>query len=195
MAWSLDKKPGNLPRRRPDDPFERIYRHYHDLTVEIILTPAEITRNRLYEFAYDLYSKGFSRGSVAKNLMTHFFENEGLDIPRRTAFQYLRDAIDVFGDYEEIEISREKRIFIEMCKNGLEKALGLDDMKSYSSILQTLNKVYDFNKNTDELGEYLKKMKAYTIILTTDPEALLREADELMADIDDAEIVPEDGAD
>lgn len=192
MAWSLEKKKGNLPRRRPDDPFERIYRHYHDLTVEIVLSELEKDRRKTYEMAFDLYSKGYSRGSVAKSLMVDFSENKGVDLPRRTAYQYLRDSIDIFGDIEEVEISREKRIFIEICKNGLEKALSLDDMKSYSSILQTLNKVYDFNKNTDELSEYLKKMKPYAILLTTDPEVLRQEAEDLMADIDDAEIVEED---
>lgn len=191
MGWSVEKKKGNLPRRRPDDPFERIYAHYHDLTVEIVLTDTEKQRLDIYEFAYDQYVKGFSRGAVSKSIIVEF-EKKGIEIARRTAFQYLRDAIDLFGDIEEIDLSREKRIFIEICKTGLERADELNDMKSYSAILQTLNKVYDFNQNSDELSEYLKKMKPFAIIISSDASVLEKQAQELVQDIDHEEM-SEDG--
>ena len=180
MAWSPVKKEGNLPRRRPDDPFERIYRHYHDLDFDMVLTDAEKKRLSIYEYAYDQYSKGLSRSSVAKQIILKFEDDE---IARRTAYNYLHDAIDIFGDIEDVQIDREKRIFIEIGKNGLETALKEGNMSAFAAIYQTLNKIYDFNKNTDELTEFLRKFKPMAIVLTSDPEALKKEAEELVQDI------------
>lgn len=184
MAWSVEKKQGNLPRRRPDDPFERIYRHYHDMTVEITLTDNEKKRLKIMEYAYDQYLKGFAHGEVAKDVMVKFGEEMGLEIAPRTAYQYLRDAIDLFGDIEMIELSREKRIFIERCKIAMRKCEEQSEWKAWATINQTLARVYDFNQSTDELTEFLKKAKPISIILTADPESLMNQAKELVEDIE-----------
>lgn len=183
MAWSVEKKHGNLPRRRPEDPFERIWAHYHDLTIDVVLSDAEKERIKVYEFAYEQYLKGFSRGEVAKNVMVKFGEDRGVDIPHRTAYQHLRDAIDLFGEIEEIDLSREKRIFIERCKMAMRKCEDASEWKAWATINQTLAKIYDFNQTSDELTEYLKKFQAITIILSSDVKSLEQEAAGLVEDI------------
>jgi hypothetical protein len=184
MAWSVEKKHGNLPKRRPDDPFERIYRHYHDLTVDIVLSPFEKERLEIMEFAYGQYLKGFARGEVAKNIIVKFGEGKGLEIAPRTAYQYLRDSIDLFGDLEEVDIDREKRIFIERCKIAMRKCEEAGEWKAWATINQTLAKVYNFNETTDELTEFLKKFKPIAIVLNSDPDVLQKQAQELIEDID-----------
>lgn len=184
MPWSVEKKQGNLPKRRPDDPFERIWRHYHDLTVEINLTDHEKGRLDIMQFAYNQYLKGFSRGEVAKNIIVKFGEEKGEEIAHRTAFQYLRDAIDIFGDLDEVNIDREKRIFIERCKMALRKCEEAGEWKAWATINQTLAKIYNFNETTDELTEFLKKFKPIAIVLNSDPEVLQKQAQELVEDID-----------
>ena len=188
MGWSPVKKVGNLPRRRPDDPFERIYRHYHDINFDMVLTPAEKNRLEVYEYAYDQYSKGHSRGSVAKQIMVKFSDQE---IPRRTAYGYLHEAIDIFGDLDDVNIDREKRIFIEIGKNGLQKALEDGNMNAFATIYQSLNKIYRFNESTDELTEFLKKFKPMAIVLSSDPDVLKKEADQLVEDILHEDVEPD----
>jgi hypothetical protein len=183
MAWSVEKKHGNLPRRRPEDPFERIWAHYHDLTIDVVLSDSEKERIKIYDFAYKQYLKGFSRGEVAKNLIVKFKEEEDKEIAHRTAFQYLRDSIDLFGDIEEIDLSREKRIFIERSKMALRKCEKAGQWSAWATINQTLAKIYDFNQTSDELTEYLKKFQAITIILSSDVKSLEQEAAGLVEDI------------
>lgn len=188
MAWSVEKKYGNLPRRRPDDPFERIYRHYHDLTVDIVLTDKEKERIQILEYAYDQYRKGFARGEVAKDIVVKFKEDHGIDIAPRTAYDHLRFAIDLFGDFEEVDLSREKLIFIERCKMAMRKCEKDGEWKAWATINQTLAKIYNFNESTDELTEYLKKYKPISIVINADPTVLEKQAAELIEDIEHEEI-------
>lgn len=190
MSNRLIKKHGNLPRRKEDDPFFAIWRHYHDPKHDIILTDNQRERLKIYEFAYDIYNKGFSRGEAAKYMVEHFAEEEngGIQFSVRTAFQYLRDALDIFGEMEEINLNRERISMIEIGKNLMHMASDDGDYRGAGSIYQTLVKLYQFDKDNNEVLALLKKMKPTQIVITSDPEALRREAEELMEDIEHEDV-------
>lgn len=194
MSKLLVKPSGNLPRRKEDDPFFAIYRHYHDITVEVVLTTKQKERREIYEWMWDTYSKGFSRGSTVKNAIVYFSEEKGWDIAPRTGYDYLRDAIDIFGDTDEIDLNREKRIMIEIGKNQMQAALEAGEHKAAQAYFSALVKIFAFDKanSTLELEEMLKKLVPTTIIITSDPAALRAEADALIEDVLHEEIA-EDG--
>lgn len=195
MSKLLVKQPGNLPRRKEDDPFFAIYRHYCDKNVDIILTEKQLERKEIYEWMWDKYSNGFSKGSTVKGAIVHFSEQKGWEIARRTAFDYLRDAIDIFGDIDEIDLNREKRIMIEIGKEMMQAAIKAKEHKAAQAYFSALVKIFAFDKanSTMELEEMLKKLVPTTIIITSDPAALRAEADALIEDILHEEM-PEDGA-
>lgn len=184
MAWSVEKKHGNLPRRRPEDPFERIWAHYHDLTVEITLSDKEKERLEIYEFAVKKYEDSFTEGEIAKAIMIKFGEEKGEKIPPRTAYNYIHDALDLFGRMEAVDLNYEKRIFINRCKMAMRKCEKAGEWKTWATINQTLAKIYNFNEVSDELTDYLKKFKPIAIIFSSDPKTLQEQADELVKDID-----------
>lgn len=194
MSKLLVKHPGNLPRRRDDDPFFNIYRHYCDKNVDIVLSEKEKERVEIYSWMWEKYSLGFSRGSTVKHAMVHFLKEKGWDFAPRTGFDYLRDAIDIFGDIEEIDLNREKRIMIEMGKNLMEEARDKKEYKVAQGYFAALVKIFAFDKasSTLEIEEMLKKLVPTTIIITSDSAALRAEADALIEDILHEEI-PKDG--
>jgi hypothetical protein len=188
MSKNLLKKYGNLPRRKEDDPFFAIWRHYHDTDVSIVLTPHQEQRLSIYEKAKDLYDEGFSRGEAAKNLQVHFFEEKGIEFSIRTAYSYLQDAIDLFGAGEAIDLSREKHTMIEIGKRLMKKAEKAEEYKAAATFYQSLIKLYGFDKENDEVAELLKKMKPLQIVITNDPEVLRREAKELIQDVEHEDV-------
>lgn len=183
MAWSVEKKHGNLPRRRPEDPFERIWAHYHDLTIDVVLSEGEKERVEIYNHAYDQYVKGFSHGEIAKEIMVIFGEKRDKSIPMRTAYNYVHESVDLFGSITQIDLSREKIIFLERCKYAMRKCENEGNWTAWATINQTYAKVANFNEVSDELTEYLKKFKAFVIVLSSDPKALELEAAELVEDV------------
>lgn len=195
MSNLLVKDHGNLPRRKEDDPFFAIYRHYCDKKVDIVLTSSQLDRKEIYEWMWDKYSKGFSRGSTVKQARIYFLEEKGWDFSNRTGFDYLRDAIDIFGEVEDIDLNREKRIMIEMAKEMMEEARNAKDYKTAQAYFSSLVKIYAFDKasSTSEIEDMIKKLQPTTIVITSDPAALRAEADSLIEDILHEEM-PEDGA-
>lgn len=183
MSNNLIKKSGNLPRRKEDDPFHAIWRHYHDTDTEIILTPKEVERLSIYEMAKDLYDQGFSRGETAKHLKVHFAEL-GIDFSTRTAYAYLQDALNLFGEGEKIDLNREKHTMIEIGKRLMKKAEDDREFKAAATLFQSLIKLYGFDKENNEVAELLKNLKPTQIVITGDPDVLRREANDLIEDID-----------
>lgn len=179
---NLIKKHGNLPRRKEDDPFFAIWRHYHDVDTDIILTPGQIQRLSIYERAKDIYDEGFSRGETVKNLQVEF-EKKGIEFSIRTAYDYLRDALDLFGEGEKINLSREKHSMIETAKRLMKKAEAAEAWGPAVTALKAVIELYGFDKETDDITEMIKKLGATKIVITSDAEALKKEADELIEDI------------
>lgn len=191
MAFNADKKYGNLPRRKEDDPFFAIWRHYHDVNVDIVLSPNQEERLKVYEFAWEQITMGYSNGESAKMIQTHFFEERGIKISIRRCYDHIRDAIDLFGNVKEMPISLQKQIFIETLKFGLKKCAENDEWKAWAQIAQTLGKTYDFNKETNEMADILRDLPPSKIELTTDASVLWMEADELMEGVDFEEVTQE----
>lgn len=185
MPNSLTKKHGNLGRRKEDDPFFAIWRHYHDTKYDIILSDKQEERLKIYEFAWDCYNQGFSRGELAKYLVEHFKEpeNGGLKFSVRTAFDYIRDSIDIFGEINPINLNRERMVMIEIGKTLMHRSIADNKHQAAASFYQSLVKLYQFDKEDNEMLALLKKIEPMKIVISNDPEALKREAEELVQDI------------
>jgi hypothetical protein len=193
MPYNLTKKHGNLPRRKEDDPFFAIWRHYHDTKHDIVLTPKQQERLEIYEFAWDKYRSGMSRGETAKMIRTHFQKEKNWNIEIRTAYAHLQDACDIFGDPEKINLNMEKMIFIETCKSLITELRQSGKPEACGTILAVLKSTYGFDKENDDTAELLRALKPTQIIISSDPHILRREADELVQDInyEDADISAE----
>lgn len=183
MPINVIKKHGNLPRRKEDDPFYAIWRHYHDRHYDMVLSDSQKDRLLIYEFAWEKYSTGMSRGETAKMIKEHFKERKNWNIEMRTAYNHLQDACDIFGNPEKPNLSMEKMIFIETCKSIISELRNAGKPEACGQILGVLQKAYGFDKENDDLAEILKNLKPATIVITSDPEALKREAEELVEDV------------
>jgi hypothetical protein len=183
MMQSLIKKKGNLPRRRDEDLFHNIWRHYCDPKTEIVLTEHEKKRIEIYNELYDRYVKGFSRGETVKYVQNKLAE-EGNEVTTRHMYKYLQDAVDIFGDLDMIDYAREKRIFIEMGKTLYRMCIDEKDLNAAKGVYSTLAKVMNFEENGNDLADMIRKLKPTTVIISADPESLMRQAEELVEDIE-----------
>ena len=165
MRHLLKKDHGNLPRRKEDDPFFAIWRHYHDTDADIVLTEPQRKVLSIYERAKDLYDQGFSEGETAKMVKVEAAK-KGVQISLRSAYQYLRDAQDIFGRGAQIDITREKHTMIEIGKRLLKKFEEKGADTAASNVFQTLCKIYGFGKEIDDLTELLKNERPMNIIFT-----------------------------
>jgi len=187
MRHLLKKDHGNLPRRKDDDPFFAIWRHYHDTDADIVLTEPQRKVLAIYERAKDLYDQGFSEGETAKMVKIEAAKNE-IFISVRTGYQYLRDALDIFGHGVNIDLNREKHTMIEIGKRLLKKFEDKGSDSAAAAVYQTLCKLYGFGKNNDELVELYKNWKASEIVISSDEMILKQQAAELIKDIDHEEL-------
>lgn len=193
MSKRLVKKHGHLPRRKEDDPFHAIWRHYHDKNYDIVLSDNQKIRLEIYEKAFDIYTKGFSRGETVKALKVAF-EEKGIFFSIRTGFKYLEDACDIFGINSAFSWDLERSVLYETGKSMLQKYIDKEP-KAAATVYQSLIKLAQLDKGDNELAEIIKGLKANTIIITADAEALKKEADELMQDVgyEDVSEEEEDG--
>lgn len=183
MPINLEKKKGNLPRRKEDDPFFAIWRHYHDVNYEMVLSNSQKSRLEIYEFAWEKYASGMSRGEVAKMIKEHFKKEKNWDIEIRTAYAHLQDACDIFGNPEKINLSMEKMIFIETCKSIIQELRSNGKTEACGQVLGVLQKAYGFDRENDDVAEILRNLKPTQIIITSDSQTLHKEAEELIEDI------------
>jgi hypothetical protein len=191
MKHLLKKNYGNLPRRKDDDPFFAIWRHYHDTDADIVLSEPQRSVLKIYERAKDLYDQGFSEGETAK-MVKIYAAKEGKEISVRSAYQYLRDALDIFGHGVNIDLNREKHTMIEIAKRLLKKFEEKGSDSAAAAVFQTLCKLYGFGKENDEIVEYLKSAKPIMVTFTTDADQLRAEAIELVQDIEFDDIKEEE---
>lgn len=187
MKHLLKKNHGNLPRRKDDDPFFAIWRHYHDTDADIILSAPQQKVLKIYEKAKDLYDQGFSEGETAK-MVKLFAAKEGHEISVRSAYQYLRDALDIFGHGVKIDLNREKHTMIEIGKRLLKKFEEKGSDSAAAAVYQTLCKLYGFGKENDELNEVIKNLKPHTLIITSDKSELQKLAEDLVEEISHEDI-------
>jgi hypothetical protein len=183
----VKKNPGTLPRRKEDDPFFAIWRHYHDKEVEIILSDKQRERLDIYERAFEIVNLGFARGEAAKQLVTEF-EEKGFDFSVRTAYQYIQDALDLWGNGPEINWTLERAIQLETVKRLHRKCEEKGEFKAaamyfaqWVKLTPTLNEDFD-------LMEKLKALRPNDITITSSPEELRKMANELVQDIDHEDV-------
>jgi hypothetical protein len=193
MTKNLIKKdPGNLPRRKEADPFFAIWRHFHDTDFEMILTDKQKERVGIYEKAHELFLSGFSRGETAKNLKVHF-EKLGVEFSIRSAYDYLQDALDLWGAGPETDMNRERMILIEIGKRMMKKSEDAGDMKSAAAFFAQIVKLHPQPSENAEIVEKIRSLKPHSVNLSADPEVLRKQANELTEDIDHEEISEDNG--
>jgi hypothetical protein len=186
----IKKDPGTLPRRKDDDPFFAIWRHYHDTDFEMILSDSQKERVDIYEKAHELCLSGFSRGETAKNLQV-FFKEKGVEFSIRSAYDYLQDALDLWGAGPESDMTMNRMILIETGKRLMKKSEKLGDMKSAAAFFAQIVKLHPIPSENADLIDKIKALKPHSVILSTDPEILRKQAQELTQDIDHEDISEE----
>ncbi len=188
----IKKDPGTLPRRKDDDPFFAIWRHFHDTDYEIVLNDKQKQRVEIYEKAHEIFLSGFSRGETAKNLQVYFSKN-GIDFSIRSAYGYLQDALDLWGAGPETDMTTARMILIETGKRMMKKAENQGDMKSAAAFFAQIVKLHPMPSENAEIVDKIKSLKPHSVNLSSDPEILRRQAQELVQDIDH-EVITEENA-
>lgn len=188
MYKNLTKKdPGTLPRRKEDDPFFAIWRHYHDKDFEIILSDKQKERLDIYERAFEVINQGFSRGEAAKQLQVEFKE-KGVDFSIRSAYDYLQDAVDLWGNGPEINWTLERAIQLETVKRLHKKCEEKGEYKAAAMYFAQWVKLTPSVDQDMDLLEKIKQLRPNDITITADPEELRKQALEMVQDIDHEDI-------
>ena len=183
----VKKDPGTLPRRKEDDPFFAIWRHFHDTDFEIVLSDKQRERLDIYQKAYDLIFKGFSRGEAAKALVVDF-EKIGINFSVRSAYDYIQDSIDLWGNGQEIDWTLEKAIQLETVKRLHKKCEKAGEYKAAAMYFAQWVKLTPTVNEDLELIKKLKELRPNDITITSDPKELKRIAEELVQDVDHEDI-------
>lgn len=183
----IKKNPGTLPRRKEDDPFFAIWRHYHDTDFEIVLSDKQKERRDIYQHAYDLIFKGFSRGEAAKQLVVDF-EKKGIKFSIRTAYAYIQDSVDLWGNGQEIDWTLERAIQLETVKRLHKKCEKAGEYKAAAMYFAQWIKLTPTINEDFDLIEKLKNLVPNDVVIGSDPEKLRQMAEDLVQDVDHEDV-------
>ncbi len=183
MSSSLIEKKDNLPRaarRTTDTTFDRIWKFYFLSEVEVELSEKEEEIRQRWEFAWNQLSRFTIRHRVVKKLMEEF------EVKRSTAFEDIRNCEFLFGDPTQQNKAAKKAIVSNALERAMKKCIKTDNWKAFEKLLLRYRQFNDLDKEEDDkLIEYLKKKKPAIIVFVTDADALKKQADELMQDVED----------
>ena len=181
MSNQINKYDRAVSNKEPKSEIEKIQQYYfqedaplleHDTIIS--LTKEQETRRKILEKVYG-WSLEMSTSEVIEEIC------KTLDVKKRQAYKYYRDALKVFGTVLKIE--KESRRAIAISKHEAQiKAInednGLDSDKKYELVLKHMIRleVLQDLESGDSLSadEIFEKLKLPDVMRTTDPKALRR---------------------
>ncbi len=170
-------------RYKTDTHFDRIYNYFFTKD-EIELSEIELKIAERWEYVWKLLGNYHTKPAIVNRIRKKF------DIARSTAWEDIKMAQLLFSDPTEQLDEAKRAISAEWILKALKGAMKEKHYLSAERLIALYNKLYGLDKNSEaNLGEIIKKLKPHTIIITGDPKSLEQEANDLMADIEDAEIV------
>lgn len=184
MDSAITGNKSHLPtslRRKNDTTFDKIFKFYNDTLAQTKLSAAEETIRRRWELAWLKRSKLIPNRMIVKRLQKRF------GISERTAYDDIKFAEILFGDPGEQNKEAKRTIVSNLIEKAMRKALKFDDLKAFEKLTLRYAQYNDLNKPDDIFAKYVKGKKPVAIVFSTDPEALKKQADELMQGVEDIE--------
>jgi len=173
---------GNLPRaarRANDSIFDRIFKYYYDTKVTQDLSEQEEEIRQRWEMAWmhlgTLTSRKIIVNKIAKKFDVHF----------TTAYHDIKWAERLFGDPRQQNKAAKKAIISNLLEKAIRKAYKSENWKSFEKLLLRYDQYNGLNKEDNHLEDIIKNLKPFTITFSADPETLKKQADALIADVED----------
>lgn len=179
-----------LPRqanKTNDSTFDRIYKYYHSDKSRIELTDEEKRIRERWEKAWLLLCRRRTQKQVVE-LVEKLFS-----VSQSVAYDDVRNAMHLFSNPQSDLKDAKKAIAETMILDGADKCFKAGDMDGYQKFIQ---KYIDINGLTVEedskMKDLLKNLKATTLVFTTSPETLKKEAADLLKNIPAVDIPHEE---
>jgi len=174
-------------KRSSEKTFDRIWLFFFSKK-KIRLSSKEEEILVRWDTVFKLRAQGmFTRSQVVDILIKKF------EISRRTAYNDVQYSEQLFCNPDSANKDQKREILSEWLIRGAKKAFDSNNLESYQRLLNTYADVNNLKgQDIESLSDLIKGRKPVTILITSDPEALKKQADELIADIEDAQIVEDE---
>lgn len=166
----------NLPReanKTNDSRFDRIYKYFHSKS-RIELDAEELATMERWEKAWLLVCRK-SRNEASKELVGLF------NISRATAFDDIRNAMNLFTDPREDLKAAKRGIAEENFLKGADKAWEMGDMELHLKYMDKYAEINGLKEAGADGGipDLLKKLKPVQVIMNFTAEDLMAEAERM----------------
>lgn len=168
---------------KDDTRLDRFYKHYFTNDV-IVLTEEDQRIMERWEFAWKKIGNINTKAQVVRSLMKVY------KVDRKTAYRYINSAMMLFGDPQDQLREAKRAISSEWNIKLLKKAIKAEDYKAAEKLLLRFNRLHGLDKDSENgMATIMKNLKPHTIIIQGDPKSLEAEANKLMEDVEEAEVV------
>lgn len=193
MSSGIVPDKSNLPihaRRTDDSMFDRIWKYYYMTNKQVVLTEQEERIRQRMEMAWQMDCSMLSRLKIARRLMKKF------DICQRQAYYDIDNARLLFSDPTVQNREAKRQVMNHILENAIKKAYIQKEYKALANLILRYDKLNGLSEATSNPMEaLLKNMRPAAITFTADPEALKKQAEEMLGDVVDAEYEESDEAD
>lgn len=181
----LEKKHGNLPRRRMEElsTLDRIWHWYFNPDYDIVLTPQEEKVRVILEKAYKLIQQYYPRYSfhrIANFLSKRLELDEGPEMSRgyRQCLTYLDDSIKVFSKPVDVNKEFRRQVYINRFHN---LSVSAEKEKNYAAAVKAVEKAAElenFHQDADErIRDMVKNKEAKEVVFVSSMEQLQKEVE------------------
>lgn len=163
--------------RKKDEPvFNRIWESIFSQD-EVVLSDAEKAIKERWEFSWKLLCAMHHNRNIVAALKQSF------DVSERQAYADLANAIKLYSDPRLASKKAKHVIAEEWIVKGLKKAWENDDLDNYNRLLRRYNALNGLEDQTAPL----EPRPPITVVFTNNPDALLKQAEDLMQGTQDTQ--------
>lgn len=169
--------PPREARRTADTTFDRIYKSYFG-KLRIELTEKETEIRDRWDFGFRMMCQAHTDRDIVILMMKKF------GIAKPTAYDDIKNIQALFGDQKQANKEFKRLKAEHWIQRGIKKAWKNDKLLSYERLIGRYTKINGLELEPgNELADLVKKLKPHSITFVLDPEALKKQAKELMEDV------------
>jgi hypothetical protein len=197
MSDLLPDKAEHLPReakKTSDTTLDRIYKYYHDRKRHIVLSPKEEEIRKRLDFLWRMRCKPYNRAESLSRWLKEF------NLSNRLFYNDWKAVEIIFGDPIEESNKSKRAIANEILLSTIRKAREEKDYASVERLMARYAAINRLEEDDNTISEMVKKLVPHTFIITSNPDILKKQAEELMQnipaqDIDFEDITEKEGSD
>jgi len=176
---AVDEKPLEM-RKTNESTFERIYKWYHSSTSRIQLSDEEENIRNRWEKAWYIMCDKLRTKKQTVDLIKRLY-----NVSKSVAYDDVRNAENLFGEPGNASKDAKRRIAEHQFLEGAKRALRAGDLEMHERYMNRFAEINGLKdqESENQLAGLLKELKANTIVVVSDPQALQAQAQKLQEEL------------